>query len=51
MATVQEKIKFMKDKLDHVRMGGGEKSIEKQHKKGKLTAEQYEQITGEAYDG
>ncbi|MBQ7514862.1 MAG: methylmalonyl-CoA carboxyltransferase [Schwartzia sp.] len=38
MATVQEKIKFMKDKLEHVRLGGGEKSIEKQHKKGKLTA-------------
>lgn len=38
MATVQEKIKLMKEKLEHVRLGGGEKSIEKQHKKGKMTA-------------
>lgn len=38
MATVQEKIKLMKDKLESVRLGGGEKSIEKQHKKGKMTA-------------
>ena len=38
MATVQEKIKLMKDKLEHVRQGGGPKRIESQHSKGKLTA-------------
>lgn len=38
MATVQEKIKLMKEKLEHVRQGGGPKRIDSQHKKGKLTA-------------
>jgi methylmalonyl-CoA decarboxylase alpha subunit len=38
MATVQERIKQAKEKIEHVRMGGGEKAIEKQHSKGKLTA-------------
>lgn len=38
MATVQEKIKLMKSKKEHVMQGGGPKRIEKQHEKGKLTA-------------
>ena len=38
MATVQERIKQAKEKIEHVRKGGGDKAIEKQHSKGKLTA-------------
>lgn len=38
MATVQEKISLLKSKREKVSLGGGEKRIESQHKKGKLTA-------------
>ena len=38
MSTVQEKIDEMLKKKEHVMQGGGAKSIEKQHAKGKLTA-------------
>ncbi|BEU88631.1 acyl-CoA carboxylase subunit beta [Selenomonas sp. TAMA-11512] len=38
MATVAEKIEQMKAKKEHIMQGGGEKAIEKQHAKGKLTA-------------
>ena len=38
MSTVQEKIDEMLKKKEHIMQGGGEKSIEKQHAKGKLTA-------------
>ena len=38
MSTVQEKIELMLAKKEHLMQGGGEKSISKQHSKGKLTA-------------
>ena len=38
MATVQERIKLMHEKIDHVMQGGGEKRIKSQHDKGKMTA-------------
>ena len=38
MATVQEKIELMNAKKAHILQGGGEKRIEKQHAKGKMTA-------------
>ncbi|MBP2653265.1 MAG: pccB [Firmicutes bacterium] len=38
MATVQEKIDDLAEKLEKVKFGGGEKKIEKQHASGKLTA-------------
>ena len=38
MSTIQEKIDEMLKKKEHVMQGGGAKSIEKQHAKGKLTA-------------
>ena len=38
MSTVQEKIEQMLKKKEHLMLGGGEKAIEKQHSKGKLTA-------------
>jgi methylmalonyl-CoA decarboxylase alpha subunit len=38
MATVAEKIELLHKKLEHIKAGGGEKRIEKQHAKGKLTA-------------
>lgn len=38
MATVQEKIKLMKAKKEHFMQGGGQKQIDKQHQKGKLTS-------------
>ena len=38
MATVQEKIELMHSKKETIRLGGGEKRIEAQHSKGKLTA-------------
>ena len=38
MATVQEKIDLMKAKKEHILQGGGEKRIQKQHEKGKMTA-------------
>ena len=38
MDTVQEKIKLMKAKKEHFMQGGGQKQIDKQHQKGKLTA-------------
>lgn len=38
MATVQEKIELLKTKLEAVKLGGGEKRIEKQHASGKMTA-------------
>ena len=38
MSTVQEKIELMLEKKEHLMQGGGAKSIEKQHSKGKLTA-------------
>lgn len=36
--AIQDKIKELMDKRDQARLGGGEKRIESQHKKGKLTA-------------
>ena len=38
MATVQEKIELLHEKLAKVKAGGGEKRIEKQHAQGKMTA-------------
>lgn len=38
MATVQEKIALMHAKKEHIRLGGGQARIDKQHEKGKLTA-------------
>jgi len=38
MATVQEKIEDLAERLEKVKVGGGEKRIEKQHTSGKLTA-------------
>jgi len=38
MASIQDKIKELLDLRDKARKGGGEKRIESQHKKGKLTA-------------
>ena len=38
MATVQEKIDLMNAKKEHIRLGGGQARIDKQHEKGKLTA-------------
>ncbi len=38
MATVQEKIELMNEKKEHIRQGGGQARIDKQHAKGKLTA-------------
>ena len=38
MATVQEKIEQFKAKLEKIEMGGGQKKIDKQHEKGKMTA-------------
>ena len=38
MATVQEKIALMHAKKEHIRLGGGQKRIDKQHEKGKMTA-------------
>ena len=38
MATVQEKIDLMDAKKAHIRLGGGQARIDKQHQKGKLTA-------------
>lgn len=38
MATVQEKIELLHKKLEVVKLGGGEKRIESQHNKGKMTA-------------
>ncbi len=38
MATVAEKIELMNQKKEHIRQGGGEARIAKQHEKGKMTA-------------
>lgn len=38
MATIQEKIELMKSKKEHIKLGGGQSRIEKQHEKGKMTA-------------
>ena len=38
MSVQQEKIKKLVDLRAKARLGGGEKAIEKQHEKGKLTA-------------
>ncbi|EAX48138.1 carboxyl transferase [Thermosinus carboxydivorans Nor1] len=38
MATVQEKIQDLKKRQEKVKLGGGQKRIEKQHASGKLTA-------------
>lgn len=38
MATVQEKIELMNKKKAHVELGGGQKRIDSQHSKGKMTA-------------
>ena len=38
MATVQEKIALMHAKKEHIREGGGQKRIDKQHSQGKMTA-------------
>ncbi len=35
---MQEKFKLLEDKIEQAKLGGGEKRIEAQHKKGKLTA-------------
>ena len=36
MATVQEKIDQLHEKLAKIEMGGGQKRIDSQHKKGKM---------------
>ncbi|MGL5515088.1 MAG: methylmalonyl-CoA decarboxylase subunit alpha, partial [Sporomusa sp.] len=38
MATIQEKINDLKKRQEQVKLGGGQKRIEKQHASGKLTA-------------
>ncbi|MDU2065089.1 MAG: carboxyl transferase domain-containing protein [Sporomusaceae bacterium] len=38
MATIQEKIQDLKKRQEKILLGGGKKSIEKQHAKGKLTS-------------
>ena len=38
MATVKEKIELMQSKKEHIRQGGGQARIDKQHAKGKMTA-------------
>ena len=38
MATVQEKIDQLHEKLAKIELGGGQKRIDSQHKKGKMTA-------------
>jgi methylmalonyl-CoA decarboxylase alpha subunit len=38
MATIQEKISDVKTRIEKVKLGGGQKRIDSQHKKGKLTA-------------
>jgi propionyl-CoA carboxylase beta chain len=38
MAFMQDKIKQLQDKIAQAQLGGGQKRIESQHKKGKLTA-------------
>ena len=38
MATVAERIELLHNNLAHVEAMGGEKKVEKQHAKGKLTA-------------
>ena len=38
MATIQEKIQDLKKRQEKVKLGGGQKRIDKQHEKGKLTA-------------
>ena len=38
MATVQEKIDLLHEKLAKIEMGGGQKRIDKQHSSGKMTA-------------
>lgn len=38
MATVQEKIDLLQQKLAKIELGGGQKKIDKQHEKGKMTA-------------
>ncbi len=38
MSVNQQKIELLHKNMEHVRMGGGEKRIEKQHAKGKMTA-------------
>lgn len=38
MATVQEKIELLHEKLAKVKAAGGEKRVEKQHAQGKMTA-------------
>lgn len=38
MAAIEEKMKELLDKREHAKLGGGEKRIERQHAKGKLTA-------------
>ncbi len=38
MSVNEQKIELLHKNMEHVRMGGGEKRIEKQHEKGKMTA-------------
>ena len=38
MSVVQDKIDLMNKKKEHIRLGGGQKRIDSQHDKGKLTA-------------
>ncbi|MBU2704329.1 acetyl-CoA carboxylase carboxyltransferase component [Sporomusaceae bacterium BoRhaA] len=38
MATVQEKLQDLKERREKVIAGGGQKAIDKQHAKGKLTS-------------
>ena len=39
-----DKISLLQDKIDQAMLGGGEKRIEGQHKKGKLTARERLQL-------
>ena len=36
--NLEDKFKFLKQKKEEAKLGGGPKRIEEQHKKGKLTA-------------
>ena len=38
MASVDEKINLLHQKLEHIQQMGGEKQVERQHSRGKLTA-------------
>ena len=38
MSVNQQKVELLHKNLEHVRMGGGQSRIDKQHAKGKMTA-------------